>query len=143
MLKKSDKSFRIDLGARIRKHREELSQHTQESIAETIGVHSITINRIETGKTELGMRTAFKLAREFKISLDELTGYSIDETDIRKELAEPASKYNIGKAVNITFQIGGCDRNSPAAENLIHKLGEILINFSEHQHFLDKSTEDD
>ena len=48
---------------------------TQEDLAQRIGVTRATVNAIEKGRYDHSIRLAFKMARYFKISLEELFIY--------------------------------------------------------------------
>jgi putative transcriptional regulator len=54
-------------------------QMTQEDLAEKIGVSRQTINAIEKGKFDPSLPTAFKIARLFQQSIEELFEYQEEE----------------------------------------------------------------
>jgi len=48
---------------------------TQEELAQRIGVTRATVNAIEKGRYDPSIRLAFKMARYFRVSLEELFIY--------------------------------------------------------------------
>lgn len=53
---------------------------SQQEIAEHIGVTQKAYSNYELGKREPDFKTLFRLARYYKVSLDYLVGYSIEDT---------------------------------------------------------------
>ena len=61
---------------------------TQEQIARIIGVRTATINTIENGKTVPNLRVAMRLARFFKVPVDQLFIWE-GEDEVRPDEIEP------------------------------------------------------
>jgi putative transcriptional regulator len=59
----------------IRRLRFEHGEMTQQELAERIGVTRQTVNAIEQGKYSPSLEVAFKIARVFGVTLDEVFGY--------------------------------------------------------------------
>jgi putative transcriptional regulator len=60
---------------RIRALRVEADEMSQGALAERIGVTRQTVNAIEQGKYSPSLEVAFKIARVFGVTLDEVFGY--------------------------------------------------------------------
>jgi putative transcriptional regulator len=63
---------------RIRALRFEADEMSQGTLAERIGVTRQTVNAIEQGKYSPSLEVAFKIARVFGVTLDEVFGYPAD-----------------------------------------------------------------
>ncbi|MEO6086042.1 MAG: helix-turn-helix transcriptional regulator [Umezawaea sp.] len=60
---------------RIRALRFDADEMSQGALAERIGVTRQTVNAIEQGKYSPSLEVAFKIARVFGVTLDEVFGY--------------------------------------------------------------------
>jgi putative transcriptional regulator len=60
---------------RIRALRLDADEMSQGALAERIGVTRQTVNAIEQGKYSPSLEVAFKIARVFGVTLDEVFGY--------------------------------------------------------------------
>jgi putative transcriptional regulator len=60
---------------RIRALRVEANEMSQGALADRIGVTRQTVNAIEQGKYSPSLEVAFKIARVFGVTLDEVFGY--------------------------------------------------------------------
>jgi putative transcriptional regulator len=60
---------------RIRALRSDADEMSQGVLAERIGVTRQTVNAIEQGKYSPSLEVAFKIARVFGVTLDEVFGY--------------------------------------------------------------------
>jgi putative transcriptional regulator len=63
---------------RIRALRFDADEMSQGALAERIGVTRQTVNAIEQGKYSPSLEVAFKIARVFGVTLDEVFGYPPD-----------------------------------------------------------------
>lgn len=79
-------SSRIDyekLGKKIREER--ISKNfTQEEFAELISISPTFMSDIENGKRKLGLKTLFKVASVFNLSIDYLVGNDVPSVEIEK-----------------------------------------------------------
>ncbi len=64
---------------RIRRHRFEHGEMTQQQLAERIGVTRQTINAIELGKYSPSLEAAFRIARVFGVPLEAVFDYPDEE----------------------------------------------------------------
>ena len=64
---------------KIRRLRFDHSEMTQQELAERIGVTRQTVNAIELGKYSPSLEVAFRIARVFKVPLEE--AFSYEATD--------------------------------------------------------------
>lgn len=129
-----------EIGDRLKARRLRHSTATQESLAEELGIHSISYGRIENGLAELKITKAIALARYYGITLDELVGYDKDSQETPPIVQEGSGVYQKPKTANITIQVGGGGQNSPQAEAFLKRLGKLLqedMNDPEFRDFLD------
>ena len=68
----------MKLGNHIRKYRFERGEISQQDLANAVGVTRLTIHSIEKGKFNPSTLLALKIARYFKVSLEEIF-FIIDE----------------------------------------------------------------
>lgn len=66
-----ESNIRVALGKRIRRVRS-AEGFTQESLADTVGLHRTHIGNIERGEKGVSVGNAAKIARALKVSLSEL-----------------------------------------------------------------------
>lgn len=69
----------MKLNNRIKELRFQHGQMSQQTLAESVGVTRMTIYSIEKGKFVPSTLLAFKIARIFKLSVEEI--FSLDETE--------------------------------------------------------------
>jgi putative transcriptional regulator len=60
---------------RIRRLRFDNDEMTQQALAESVGVTRQTINAIELGKYSPSLEVAFRIARVFNVSLEDVFSY--------------------------------------------------------------------
>lgn len=79
-------SFVIDYGKLGKKIREErtLRNLTQEEFAELISISPTFMSDIENGKRKLGLKTLFKVASVFNLSIDYLVGNDVSNIELAK-----------------------------------------------------------
>ena len=85
------------LGNKIQKLRKE-NNLTQEELAEKVDVARQTISKWELGETSPDIKQTKKLARIFKVSLDELT-----DNDIKDILVEKTSNIGVHEYIIMFF----------------------------------------
>lgn len=73
-----DEVYKISLAKNIKALRKQ-HKYSQEYLAELIDRTREHINRLETGKETIGFPTFIRLAQVFKVSLDDLAGFHIEE----------------------------------------------------------------
>lgn len=69
---------------RIRKLRFEHDEMTQQDLAERVGVTRQTVNAIELGKYSPSLEVAFKIARVFRKSLEDVFSYPGPDNDVNR-----------------------------------------------------------
>ena len=67
----NEKQFRIDLGRNVSRIRRE-HKFTQEDLAEKVGIHRVTLARIETGRVTPPSTVLINLAQVLGVSSDTL-----------------------------------------------------------------------
>lgn len=65
---------------RVRELREAHDQMSQSALAKAIGVTRQTVIAIEQGKYSPSLESAFRIAREFGVGLEEVFGWEGDES---------------------------------------------------------------
>lgn len=84
----------VAIGQRVRKSRKNLKL-TQEKLAETIGLTSVYISRIENGKAKMSLDTILRLSQALNINpgylLSGIFHYSQDNTFVLPELIKNCS----------------------------------------------------
>lgn len=125
--------MQLNIGNKIRELRKR-DGHTQEALAEAIGVTSQAISRWEANGGYPDMETIPSIANFFGVSIDELFGY---ENDREKKVDEIVSRID-----EMNFQNNGVDINIdecislareaiiefPANEKVLFSLGSVLYN---------------
>ena len=63
---------------KIRRLRFDNGEMTQQALAELVGVTRQTVNAIELGKYSPSLEVAYRIARAFKVPLEEVFSYETD-----------------------------------------------------------------
>lgn len=116
------------IGERVRALRR-ANNLTQKQVAQVLNISYSAIGKIELGHNSLDMEKASKLARLFKVTVDELIGKQADTAYLNE--APLAYNPNAGKPVRLVIEVDSENLNDKKATRFLQLLQEAIKEINE------------